>query len=174
MREVGHLSTLNNMYIFWVEYLKVFKILKPLGLAGIYQRLLQNNRWCVILVKKWEFTAKQTEKSKIKSHLLRGNNLTFWWQTFSVCMVQIYTCFEKRSFILHKLCYNLLVFSPTQHIFISETQDQIVPRFCVFFFSPVKVLFKFNSILGKKKTKQHIVDILISSGTYQLFLDCYI
>ena len=28
MREVGHLSTLNNMYIFWVEYLKVFKILK--------------------------------------------------------------------------------------------------------------------------------------------------
>ena len=52
MREVGHLSTLNNMYIFWVKYLNVFKILKPLGLGGIYWRLLQNNRWCVILVKK--------------------------------------------------------------------------------------------------------------------------
>lgn len=157
MREVGHLSTLNNMYIFWVEYLKVFKILKPLGLAGIYQRLLQNNRWCVILVKKWEFTAKQTEKSKIKSHLLRGNNLTFWWQTFSVCMVQIYTCFEKRSFILHKLCYNLLVFSPTQHIFISETQDQIVPRFLFFFFSLLSRFFLSLTAYWEKKKQNSIL-----------------
>lgn len=159
MREVGHLSTLNNMYIFWVEYLKVFKILKPLGLAGIYQRLLQNNRWCVILVKKWEFTAKQTEKSKIKSHLLRGNNLTFWWQTFSVLPCAwckyIHVLKKEVSYYINSVT-TCLYFLPHNTFLFQKHRIKLYPGF-VFFFSLLSRFFlSLRAYCGHSNQLRHL------------------
>ena len=75
----------------------------------------------------------------------------------------IYMFWKRRSFILHKLCYNLLVFSPTQHIFISETQDQIVPRFfCFFFFLslPARFFLSLTAYCGHSNQLRHLPALL--------------
>lgn len=116
----------------------------------------------MILLKKWELTAKQTEKSKIKSHLLRDNFLvTNLFSLSHVHGANIYM-FWKRSFILHKLCYNLLVFSitqhifsPTQHIFISETGSNCIQVF-FFFFSPARFFLSLTAYCGHSNQHRHL------------------
>lgn len=114
----------------------------------------------MILLKKWELTAKQTEKSKIKSHLLRDNFLvTNLFSLSHVHGANIYI-FWKRSFILHKLCYNLLVFSLTQHIFspsntfLFQKQDQNVSR--VFFFYPARFFLSLTAYCGHSHQRRHL------------------
>ena len=103
--------------------------------------------------------------SKLKKAKLNhtSSETTFWWQTFSVlamCMVQIYTCFEKEvSYYINSVTTCLYFLSHNTYFlphntFLFQKQDQIVSRF--FFFSPARFFLSLTAYCGRSNQHRHL------------------